>query len=75
MRSIPHALCARLFLVLNSAFGNPHSAFEYANFFMDDTGISDKVKDKDLTPYYYSAQGRRACEPSSAAAWLCGLMY
>jgi hypothetical protein len=26
-----------LLLALASAFGNPHSAFEYANFFMDAT--------------------------------------
>ena len=33
---------------LSSAFKNPH--LETANFFVGDTGISDKVKDKDLTP-------------------------
>jgi hypothetical protein len=34
---MPLALCALLLLALDSAFGNPHSALEWANFFMDDT--------------------------------------
>jgi len=30
-------LCALLFLALESAFGNPHSAFGMADFIIDDT--------------------------------------
>jgi hypothetical protein len=31
-------------------------AFETANFFMDDTGISEELKDKDLTPSILRAE-------------------
>ncbi len=33
---MPFALCALLLLALDSAFGNPHSALESANLFVDD---------------------------------------
>jgi len=35
--ALRHALCVLLLLALDSAFGNPHSAFGWTNFFMDDT--------------------------------------
>jgi hypothetical protein len=37
--AFPLALCTLLLLALDSAFGNPHSAIEWANFFMDATGF------------------------------------
>jgi hypothetical protein len=51
------ALCALLLLTLDSAIRIPNSAFEYANFFMDDTlpRLTEKF-----------SQGLRSCFDLSA---------